>query len=559
MTRVLRSHLKKNQIKEDQSSNLSISSKSKTIKRNTKKSVIAKSKENQQNDVWSINSIASNIFKYVEKNEIINFNTVCKTWNNITNPIIHKTIKLQRERAFQNKDHDKNLDRFAKIDAEVKMCIANNSKHAPFIKEFKLNETLEPQRAIQLFETFRFITNLTVEVLFMTQDLFISTIIPLTQLQELNIKQLSIYQGTTDQYLTPTAVLPQSLKKLSLGKINMLGYPEFFAQIINSHSSLIEFRFDSCITTEFLEPLFKNYPTLKTLEFKHIELNQYQTLIKIFECNPQLTSLFLEPSGFNSSFLSDINHHLTNLEEFSLIERIYNNRDSSPIISKFLQPTKIKKLKLDFDRLSECSINSILLNCPDLEELSLSNYISHLTLDSVLSISVCNSVKLRKLYINCNSYTESSYSSILLKCSHLKELDIMLPRKWKECVKIIGSVCSELESLKIWPSCASNPREAYIFHQELYKTEFLTSNSLYKSTITNLTLYRFNIYESRAEYFNSFSKLKYIEYKSQNSYNSFSNRNVSFDNSLWPNYRLDKNKISKYDWDDKLVKLNTYV
>ncbi|KXN65705.1 hypothetical protein CONCODRAFT_12634 [Conidiobolus coronatus NRRL 28638] len=133
----------------------------------------------------------------------------------------------------------------------------------------------------------------------------------------------------------------------------------------------------------------------------------------------------------------------------------------------------------------------------------------------------------------------------------------MLPRKWKECVKVIGGVCSELDRLTIWPSCASSARERDNFYRELYETEFLTSNSLYKSTITHLTFNRFNIYESKADYFNNFSKLRYIEYKNQRKFNVFySNTELNIDKNLWPNYRLDT-KIENYNWDVKLVKLNT--
>jgi hypothetical protein len=61
------------------------------------------------------------------------------------------------------------LVKSAKTDAEEEMCISNNSKHAPFIKEFKLYGNLQPQRAIQLFEAFRYISNLTIERASMNQ------------------------------------------------------------------------------------------------------------------------------------------------------------------------------------------------------------------------------------------------------------------------------------------------------------------------------------------------------------------------------------------------------
>ncbi|KXN64565.1 RNI-like protein [Conidiobolus coronatus NRRL 28638] len=433
MTRVLRSAVKKNQTKEDLTSKLNACKNSKT-KRNYKIKVLAKSEVVQQNSIWNINSILSNIFKYTEKNDLIKFNTVCKRWNDVTNPIIHKTIKLQRKRAFQNKDHDKRFNKAAKTDAEVEMCIANNSKHAKYIKEFNFNENLEPQRAIKLFETFKFITNLTVGGS-MSQDQFISMIIPLTQLQELNLSSLGIKRIIKNKFISEPAVLPASLTKLTLGRVYLYKNPELFIQTINSHTNLIEYKFSSYNGANFLDPFFKNYPTLKIFDYNHEKINHSQSLIKVFESNSHLKTLKLSLSCYNDALITSISSHLINLEEFNFSE-IYSYPETQiSIISKLSHPTKIKKLNLSWDKLSQCSVNSILLYCPYLEELYLKHAPSYLNTASDISIESSKLANIKKLKLRYNHLSKISYNSIITKCAQIKELDIVLPDKWKECMK----------------------------------------------------------------------------------------------------------------------------
>ncbi|KXN65704.1 hypothetical protein CONCODRAFT_12633 [Conidiobolus coronatus NRRL 28638] len=436
------------------------------------------------------------------------------------------------------------------------MCIANNSKHAQYIKEFKFTEKLNPQRVIQLFKTFRFITNLTIEGVSMSQDQFITMIAPLTQLKQLNLKRLNIRRIIKNRYITEPAVLPLALNKLTLYGIHLDNDAELFLQTINSHKNLVEFKFDDYNTENFLDPFFNNYPTLKAFEFKNYQVDYTQSLIMIFESNPQLISLKLELYNFNCSLISDINLNLINLQEFSFIEPNSYSQISSPIISKFSRPTKIKKLKLCWDKLNECSINSILINCPDLEELSLNTADYYQSNTSKISFSLPNSVKIKKLNISGDRYNQASLNSVLMKCSQLKELEIKLPQEWKECIKIIGLACANLEHLTIWPSGNIGGLSLDETFQELHEIEFLSSNPLYKSTLTHLTLYEYNIYDSKAEYFNNFPKLKCLEYMSQNRGRlSISDIKTSFNKDLWPNYRLDT-KIEKYRWEAKLVKLN---
>jgi hypothetical protein len=556
MPRALRSSVKKSQVKKDTINEVTTCRKSKSSKRSTKKKVASENKESQQNEIWNINSIISNIFAYIELKDLINLNTVCKRWNNLSNPIIHKAIKLQRRRALQNKDHDKRLNKVAKSDKEVEMCIANNSKHAQFIKNLEFNENLQPQRAIQLFETFRFVANLTLKRVVMSQDQFISILVPLTQLQELNLVRLGIKRVVKHKFVTEPAALPSSLTKLTLDRIYLHKNPELFIQTINSHSNLVEFKFIYYNVERFLDPFFKSYPTLKSLKFNFYQGDHTQSLIKVFKSNSQLTSLKLKLSFLNNNLISDINCYLTNLEKFSFIEGHYYNRDKSHITSKFSQPTKIKKFNLSGDLLGECSLNSILLNCPDLEELSLCRYSNFQTPCPTISISLLDSLNIMKLNIICDNYTESSLNSVLAKCYHLKELEIKLPYEWKGCMKTIGSTCYNLEHLMIRPSGKLRGEELDTFRRELYEIEFLTSNSLYKFTLKQITLNQFDIYESKAEYFNNFSKLKFIEYPMQIKPNgSMSNIESNFDKNLWPNYSFDV-KVIRYYWGAKLAKLN---
>ncbi|KXN65969.1 hypothetical protein CONCODRAFT_12302 [Conidiobolus coronatus NRRL 28638] len=57
-------------------------------------------------------------------------------------------------------------------DIETAECIVSNAKYASLVKEFKLKDNLEPQRAIQFFQTFKQITCLTLERVGMSQDLY---------------------------------------------------------------------------------------------------------------------------------------------------------------------------------------------------------------------------------------------------------------------------------------------------------------------------------------------------------------------------------------------------
>ncbi|KXN66235.1 RNI-like protein [Conidiobolus coronatus NRRL 28638] len=447
-----------------------------------------KNEYKRQNKVWNISSILFNIFVNSDHKDLVEFSTVCKKWNQLIIPIIHKNIKLIRNygRIFSFDD---------KIDAEVMECISNNAKYAPFVKELNYIYKLESQRTIEVFQTFRFICNLNIGNCDMSQDEFLNVISPLTQLQELTLSNCSIKKVITERLYKEAAQLPSSLKKLRVWHIRLLDNPELFVQTINSHNNLIEFSDLSDYDSEFLKPFFKPYPSLINFEYKNQQLQNPQALIKVFEHNPQLISLKLDLTCWTSQLVSHMNSYLINLEELKLSKKEANSRDYTDFIVKFSQSTKIKRLNLKWDNLSNCSLNSILLNCPQ-----------------------------------------------------LNELNIILSYKWKETIKSICEKCTNLVRLNIRPSYRVLELELDLL-QEFYKTEFFTGNYKFNSTLTHLTLKMFKVTNSRAEYFNSFKSLKSIKYRNQfRAGISIFNGGAEVNMNLWPGYRLlVTNKIMCYD------------
>jgi hypothetical protein len=250
MTRVLRSATKKSQNSEDLSSKLNIIKYSKNIKRGDNK-VIKIKKEVKKSDISDINTLISIIFAYTDHKDLIEINTACKKWNNLTNPIIHKTIKLTHSWNIIDQAYDKMLNYYAKIEAEVDECIYNNSKYAQFVKEFTFKSKLAPQRAIEFFDNFRFISNLTIDYCNMSKDQFLVMISPLTQLQELSIRSLEIKKIVYKRLYKEVVQLPLTLKKLRIESLRLISNPELFIQTINSHNNLIEFYIQSYSTQVF--------------------------------------------------------------------------------------------------------------------------------------------------------------------------------------------------------------------------------------------------------------------------------------------------------------------
>jgi hypothetical protein len=504
--------------------------------------------ENKKGDTWSINSILSSIFVYIDHKDFLEFNTVCKKWNNLLSPIIFKNIKLIRNvrNTFESGD---------KSDEEVAACISDNTKRAHLVKELNFNFKLKPQRAIKVFETFRFISNLTIGNHEMCQDQFLDIISPLTQLQELTLSNLNIKINANNRVYKEAIQLPSTLKKLIIYYINLIGNPELFVQTINSHNNLVEFSTSTEINQEVLEPFHKHYPSLLNLELNNSELENTQLLIRIFENNSQLTNLKLTLKCWNSELISNITSYLVNLEEFSITEYLNNQNYIDPFLN-FTQPSKIKKLNLVWTSLRNCSLDSILANCPQLEDLAFNQLEYYNISDHELSIHLSNSANIKKLTIYCGILGEGVLKTLLLNCPHLNELVVNLSSNWKEEIKSIYQNCTNLQMLDI-----NSPNRLYayakdIISQEFYEAELFSTNSKFKSTLTHLTLNNFNALNSKSEHFKNFEKLKSIKYLGQPKVDSKSvSQESEIDMTLWPGYRL-LSKNTKYTYDIELKKIH---
>ncbi|KXN66381.1 hypothetical protein CONCODRAFT_20259 [Conidiobolus coronatus NRRL 28638] len=536
MTRVLRSSTKKTQSQEGSSSKLSISNKSKAIKRRDKKAMEIKNKDSQKSDVWNINSVLTKIFSYTNHYDLLQFNTVCKKWNNLINPIIYNEIDLDRQSMYKMGVRFKRSNPAAYIDTEVAECIFNVAKHAHLVKKFNFGYKLEPQRVLELFETFKYISDLYIHSCDMSQNQFLGMINPLTQLQELTLSSLKIKKITKKGLYKEIVQLPPTLKKLRIENIKLIGNPKLFIQTINSHNNLVEFGIQSDSSQVFLEKFYKPYQSLLNFELYNTGRQTLKYLFTIFENNPQLISLKLPLEYMNGELVSHISSYLTSLEDLSLRECDRYSHDITNINFKFSQPTKIKKLNLELARFSNYPLNFILLNCPRLEELGSNRlslnqiYYYHEQPNYVKSLNLFNYSKIKKLSIDCAVLGEGVLESLLLNCPYLNELYIKLPVEWKEVVKLIYEKCENLQKLYISPSNHMYGQERTAFFQEFYETEFITGNYKCKSTLTHLTLNRFEATDSKAEYFKSFEHLKSIKYSKQIS-------NV-VDMDLWPDYRL---------------------
>jgi hypothetical protein len=552
MKRVLRSATKKIQSKEELSPKQSISNNSKIIKTVDKEDKID-NEDSKKSGIWNIEPIMSNIFTYIEYKDLVEFNTVCKKWNNLTNPIIHKTIKLNRGRGIFGKVLYSTCEKAAKIDSEAVECIINNAKYASFVKKFIYNYSLGSRRAIEVFETFRFICNLTISKCDLSQEQFLGMINPLTQLQELNLEHIIIKKIIGERNYIEAFQLPSSLKKLKLGSIRLINNPDLFIRTINSHSKLVEFRAYMYANIEYLEVFYKPYPSLLNFEF-NCELHAPQPLFAVFENNPQLIGLKISLGGWSNELVNYINNTLINLEELKFSEKSNSEID---FFTKFSQPTKIKKLELEWARLSNCSLNSILMNCSHLEELILNRYGTIPRDNYIEFLNLSNPNKLKKLVIDCNNLSEGVLDSLLLNCSQLNELGIALPWVCKEVLKAIYEKCTNLERLEIWPL-------GFISCPEFYGIEFFTCNPKCKSTLTHLTLNGFKAANSKSEYFKNFENLKSIKYPYQvkKIIRRTASRNErvflfvidDIDMNLWQGYKLfSKDNGGSYDIEFKKI------
>ncbi|KXN65804.1 hypothetical protein CONCODRAFT_12509 [Conidiobolus coronatus NRRL 28638] len=470
---------------------ISISKKSKTIKKASTE-IHKKVESVKYSDIWGVSPIFNTIVSYVDNKNLAQFNAASKKMHQLTNPVIHRSLRLMRDYVIRKKE----LNRFtpaAGREAEISECIKNNSKYAHLVKEISLSTRMKPVKTIEFFNIFKFLTKLDINATGLTQGQFIRMIKPLTQLQELNMDNVWITERNKNLIKKVDMCLPTTLIKLTIDRLYHYDNPALFIQFINSHDKLEEFKFTAGYFTNIFSPFQKNYSSMRKFEYSNSKLENYENLLNFIKLNPQLHSLHLELDCLNEKITDYINQYSVNLEELSLC-KVRNYNEVNPIlILKFKCPTIIKKLKLNCEDLSESSLNSILTNFPQ-----------------------------------------------------LRELEVFLPYEWRSWGKLISTKCVNLEKLTINPSIAIYGEDKATFIQEFYKSEFLTNRSIITGTLTQLTFYGFDFVDSKAEYFNMFKNLKIIKFSQLIDDDDI--------NNAWPNYNMKKVR-NNYRIDIELTKI----
>jgi hypothetical protein len=456
---------------------------SKQVKINNKP-VESKAKSGLSNDIWNLGFIMSEIFSYLDYRDLVEFNTACKKWNQLTYSRIHKGIKIFSDKYIENRARDSSLYNVYNIDREAEKCINNNAKYSQLIKEFTLSVNLFPKRLTQFFETFKHLKLLTINNVKMTEEQFVNVVKPLTRLEELKFEFTTITEIVRKSIYRQPFQLPSTMKKLAIKGKCFEGNADQFIETINSHSNLTEFTVTSGDNEIFLTPFLNHYPSLKVLEYQVESTENYEVLYDIFESNPQITVLRLGLKYLDDDFFSNVQDNLADLEELCLNKQFASTQFDSDIIQIFTMPTKIKKLELFIDNMSQISLDLIIKNCPELTDLK-----------------------------------------------------AQFPKDWRNLTNAIGAKCTKLERLTLLSHMGLGRSEMQKFHQELYEEEFLTKERRYKDTINELTLSYFNFIDSKVEYFEQFTKLEKLKFLNQIGYGRSSTK-IDPKIPLWPNYKV---------------------
>ncbi|KXN67279.1 hypothetical protein CONCODRAFT_10686, partial [Conidiobolus coronatus NRRL 28638] len=500
------------------------------------------------NDFWHQNFNFSEIFKYLKQEELVNFNSVCKRWNLLTNPIIHRELKLLRSDRIREKVHGKKYDSSTKVNAEAKECISNNSKFAPFVKEFELTSSLLPKIKSKLFETFNFISVLTLQDINIDQCQFLGIIDSLKLLNSLILTDIKVNNNSKDQLYTSYVQLPSSLNKLALTDIQAKNNPELFFQTINSHANLKELCVHDSENNIFLEPLYKNNASLLSFEYYGVGFENLDPLYKLIEFNSQLVNLKLYLYSFTDKLYTQIAGYLTNLEEIFLSLNTSFIIPSNMVKSSAFEKVKIFKL-ISID-LNYTSVKSILENCPKLEELELKGIYKSLESDLPKSLNLARPTKIKKLEINIDNIDQSLFDIILSNSPSLNELEVRLHNGWQHRLKTIWLNSKNLKKLIIWNGFKWKDGEKQ-FIQEFYQTGLLANASDYNINITQLSFIMFGFSDARADNFDSFKRLKSIKFLDQ-SCEVIKTEGVDID--LWKDYKLRISDNGEYTADVEFYK-----
>ncbi|KXN65800.1 hypothetical protein CONCODRAFT_12505 [Conidiobolus coronatus NRRL 28638] len=435
-------------------------------------------------DITQINPVLPKIFEYSTFQDLKAFNTVCKKWNQLTNPIIHKSIQLiPRYIRSLSSGFAEIYTRYFGIDIEVGECIVNNAKHASFVKSFNYYEKLKPHTAIEFFETFKYLTKLEINSIKISQGQFLCIIKPLNMLRELSLHYINIEEIKSQRLCKESIQLRQTLIKLSIENVILVGNPMLFTQTINSHSNLKEVVFNYCSIKNLLIPFNSHYPSLKYLEYKNNYSKNHHTL------------------------LTSISQYLTGLEELNLYDYSAYLLGDDCASNSLYTLIKVKKLVLNCSELRPCLLSLIFKGCPELDECILNIYGTAIS-KKIFSFNIGIHSKIKKLKINSKTLSISSLEAILTNCPYLTELDILLPKRWKSHFKVIKQRCKCLERLKLQPFF-----DCYI--DEYNSLEFLAGNPSFKNTLTSLILDKFNYELVNPKHIEHYPNLNCIKFSNQ--------------------------------------------
>jgi hypothetical protein len=510
-------------------------------------------KDALRNEIWDIKSIVSDIFTYVDIKDLLEFNIACKQWNTLTNSMVHKSVKLLRKEFNKLEISDEKRSKATQIDMEVCEFIANNSKYSRYIKQLNFCESIKPERAIEFIETLNCLTKIQFSNVEISQDQFICMVKPLNKLEELILSFVTVKEIFRKRLCIEAIQLPPTLAKLSINHLTIAGNAELFVQSINSHVNLKEFEHYSYDDSVFITPFYKHYPSLQYLTYSNQNLKSPEYFIKIFESNPQLLNLKLWIECSNDELSNSICKNLTKLEKFEMVSYTPFVLDDQEPHIKFCQPTNIRKLALTCANLSSDSFNSILQNCPVLEEFIL-GIRSYVYIDYLFSLNLEKNINIKKLKITYPSLTESSLDSILLNCPRLEELDISFPRKWKGYSEVISRRCFKLKHLSLYKINQSLTQDYNNNLNDYNSLRFLLGSFQFKSTLISLKLKSFNFKYINSAYFQNFPKLKVILFTVQNIERHKNLNEIDINMDLWPSYKLKKTRKSISTYDIKLVK-----
>jgi hypothetical protein len=493
-------------------------------------------------DIMQTDLVLSKIFEYLNLQDLKAFNIVCKKWNQLSNLFVYRHVNLLRN-------------------IKTEEFINTNTKYAHYIKELTYCEFLKPQREMEFFGALKFLTKLNIYKVNTTQDQFMFMIKPLDKLEELKLGSITISEVKTKSLYNKPIQLPQTLIKLSINNLELVGNPALFIQTMNSHSRLKEFSSIFCGASELFTPFITHYPSLKSLLYQHYRQENRQLLVNIFKSNPQLLKLNLDLGYNDYSLANDMSQYLTNLEELYLeIKDTYRYRNENNF-NIFPMPKNIKKLNLRCNRLSSDLLISIFKGCPELDEFIL--YIGNNFADTqYLLLNTLITSKIKKLKIKNNAFDAKSLDSILMNCPFLTELDILLSGRSKNYFKVINQRCSYLEKLSLQP-LPNSPIEEYS------SLEFLSRNFSFKNTLTNLILH--NIENTlnnpkKIKYYPNLNSIKFLNqprFAFNRRFNKITNSvtivksNVESDHFInsYPDYKIRTYNYSAVTYDAEIYKI----